>query len=71
MRDLAYPLRALVGMGMQIPAQWVRDKLGKIPAPKEGKRCWSSSISRQGAGEAALLRAQGLAALAAKSPCPG
>ena len=71
MRDLAYPLRALVNrMGMQIPAQWVRDKL-QIPAPKEeGKRCWSSSTSRQGAGEAAPDGA-GIGGAGGQAPCPG
>ncbi len=69
MRDLAYPLRALVGMGMQIPAQWVRDKL-QIPAPKEGEEVLVIVDKQAGAGEAAL-KAQGLAALAAKSPARG
>lgn len=32
MRDLAYPLRALVGMGMKIPVQWVQDR--EIADPK-------------------------------------
>lgn len=69
MRDLAYPLRALVGMGMQIPAQWVRDKL-QIPAPKEGEAVLVIVDKQAGAGEAAL-KAQGLAALSAGKEAAG
>ncbi|MGL4250677.1 MAG: DUF935 domain-containing protein [Aeromonas sp.] len=64
-RDLVYPLRALVGMGMQIPAQWVRDKL-QIPAPKEGEEVLIIVDKQAGQGEAAL-KAMGLAALAASN----
>ncbi|MDK2598651.1 DUF935 domain-containing protein [Pseudoalteromonas obscura] len=35
MRDLAYPLRSLVGMGMAIPKSWVHDRLGIPTAAKD------------------------------------
>lgn len=36
LRDLAYPLRAFVGMDMKIPQQWLHEKT-KIPMAKEGE----------------------------------
>ncbi|PHI35969.1 hypothetical protein CBQ28_17040 [Pseudoalteromonas sp. GCY] len=36
MRDLAYPLRSLVSLGMQIPKTWVHERLN-IPEPSEGE----------------------------------
>ncbi|MDX1536389.1 DUF935 domain-containing protein [Arsukibacterium sp.] len=36
LRALAYPLRAFVGMGMQIGTSWLHEKT-KIPQPKEGE----------------------------------
>ncbi|CAM4176194.1 DUF935 domain-containing protein [Pseudoalteromonas byunsanensis] len=36
MRDLAYPLRSLVSLGMQIPQSWVHERLN-IPKPSEGE----------------------------------
>jgi len=68
MQSLAGPLRTLVGIGLQIPAQWVRDKL-QIPVPKEGEEVLA--IVDQQAGTAALkagIPAQrvGVATLAAE-----
>ncbi|EHR39609.1 DUF935 domain-containing protein [Alishewanella jeotgali] len=36
LRDLAYPLRAFVGMGMQIPKAWLHEKT-KIPQAQKGE----------------------------------
>ncbi|NKC21581.1 DUF935 family protein [Pseudoalteromonas sp. S4498] len=36
MRDLAFPLRSLVSLGMQIPKTWVHERLN-IPEPSEGE----------------------------------
>ena len=59
MRDLAYPLRSLVSMGMPVPVKWVRDKL-QIPEPQGGEAVLQM-VTEQVPG------AQGEAALKAKA----
>ncbi|MEL4293008.1 phage portal protein family protein [Shewanella xiamenensis] len=63
LRALAYPLRAFVSMGMQIPQNWLHEKT-RIPKPANGEAVLviqQEDASEQG-GETAL------AALAAKQP---
>ena len=59
MRDLAYPLRSLVSMGLKVPASWVRDKL-QIPEP-QGDEAVLQMVTEQVPGS------QGEAALKAKA----
>jgi phage gp29-like protein len=58
MRDLAYPLRSLVSMGLKVPASWVRDKL-QIPEP-QGDEAVLQMVTEQvpGAQGEAMLKAR-------------
>lgn len=62
LRALAYPLRAFVGMGMQVPQDWLHEKT-RIPKPAPGEavlRIIQDDPNAAAAGQAAL------AALSAK-----
>jgi phage gp29-like protein len=58
MRDLAYPLRSLVSMGMPVPVKWVRDKL-QIPEPQGGEPVLKIATEQvPGSQGEAMLKAQ-------------
>lgn len=59
-KQLAYPLRAFVSMGMQIPQQWLHDKT-RIPKPVDGEAVLTMPQESITEGSASAL-----AALAAK-----
>lgn len=64
MRDLAYPLRSLVQLGMKVPQSYVHDRLG-IPRAKEGEDVLelpSEPLPSGSVGNAAL-KSQALAVL--------
>lgn len=68
MRDLAYPLRSLVSMGMKIPAYWVQEKL-QIPKAKETDEVLKIVDGQNNQNEAMLkARVKGIAALSATQP---
>jgi len=64
MRELAYPLRSLVSMGMKIPTAWVQEKL-QIPKAKETDEVLKMVDGAAMPNEAALTatRRSGLAVL--------
>ncbi|ACQ92367.1 protein of unknown function DUF935 [Tolumonas auensis DSM 9187] len=68
MRDLAYPLRSLVSMGMKIPAYWVQEKL-QIPKAKDTDEVLKIVDGQNNQNEAMLkARVKGIAALSAAQP---
>ncbi|MCG9722120.1 DUF935 domain-containing protein [Shewanella sp. Isolate7] len=63
LRDLAYPLRAFVSMGMQIPQDWLHEKT-RIPKPANGEAVLKIVQDEPNAQQTAL------AALAARAGSP-
>ncbi|MFM9718862.1 phage portal protein family protein, partial [Streptomyces galilaeus] len=61
MRDLAYPLRSLVSLGMKVPKSWVHERLN-IPIAKDGDDVLEAPTELM-SNNTAALKASSLAVL--------